>query len=569
MRTTPLALRSRSTRSDRVAWAVVLAAALVAGLATPAWLHRRVRSDEAPAAGGRRDFRLPVLAYDRVGSGPGTAHVSAERIAEHLEALRVAGFHPVSLRQVAQAYRSGAPLPERPILLTFDGGHLSTYRAVDPLLRRLRWPAAMFVDARLPERRDAVYLYWDRLQRMVDSGLWDLGAAGPWREDARLLEGRLEGHRVLAAAPRQGAPSAAGEGAQPDLAFESALLGVNGARADPLRLARVRVPSGWSGRELVERLELSLAAPTLGPAGAPPPVAAARWVAGLGDLSTAGDVLAVEGRPRAEVWLAGSAWARDFVFEAEISPRQGPFWFVVQAAGAREQWRWGGTARALYLQRLRPGAPVDVLAQAEAVTEPGSWHSLRVVKRGGGVWVEWDGRRLTEPRPVPELAGGLAGLVTGTASEPGRLVLRNARFAAIPYRARVVSPSPRREELQALLAGGGDLAAISPPLLLQRPSGLERRDFDPDLVAMVAARGAWDVVPTVELGDGAWAADPARATELAELAAREGWAGLRLDAGGLGPAARQAWALAAVDWERAFERRGLRLVLDVDGGAAP
>ena len=156
MAATPLALRSRSWRADRRAWGAVLAAILVAVPATTAWLHRRVRSDD-PIQGGGREFRLPVLAYDRVGSAPG-AHVTAERVAEHLEALRAAGFHPVSLGQVASAYRSGAPLPARPVLLTFDGGHLSTYRAVDPLLRPRRWPAVMFVDARLPERRDAVYL---------------------------------------------------------------------------------------------------------------------------------------------------------------------------------------------------------------------------------------------------------------------------------------------------------------------------------------------------------------------------------------------------------------------------
>jgi hypothetical protein len=79
---------------------------------------------------------------------------------------------------------------------------------------------------------------------------------------------------------------------------------------------------------------------------------------------------------------------------------------------------------------------------------------------------------------------------------------------------------------------------------------------------MVAARGAWDVVPTVELKGEPASADPARAAEIADVAGRKGWAGVRVVVRDLTPVVRSTWRDAAPAWRRLFERRGLRLVLE-------
>lgn len=556
--TVPAALRARSFRADRIAWVVFLA--LIAGsiAATEAWLHRRVRTPDAAPVAVTHDFRLPVLAYDRVVTGE---RLDAERVAEHFEALRADGFHPVSLRQVREAYRGGAPLPARPILITFDGGHLSTYDAVDPLLRRLRWPAVMFVDPRLQEERHATYVYWDRLQRMVDSGLWDVGTVGPWPVAARVVERHLGGYEVLARARRPG--DADGAGAAPPLAFENASFGVNDPGNDPARLFRLRVPPGWSGRELVERLRASLAAPEAAASGEPAPVAPMAWACSIGQLEPTGDGLVLTGAPRAEAWLAGAEWARDFVLEAEVRPAGGAFWVSHQAVGSKQQWRWGGTERTLYLQRVQPGSPIEVVWRADVASGRGGWHKFRLVKRGRGVWVEWDGRRL---EPLPHVVSapwrGYVGFSTGSAKEAGRLLLRNVRFAAFPYEVRTVSGSPSEAEIQALLGDAPRLAAISPPGLVEEGATLTRRQQDDGLLAMVAAYGAWDIVPTIELTGDESAISPRRAAELADLAVREGWAGVRVSTRDLPAAARAAWRDAAPSWQRLFGRRELRLVLD-------
>jgi hypothetical protein len=435
----------------------------------------------------------------------------------------------------------------------------------------MKWPAVMFVDPRLQEERHATYVYWDRLQRMVDSGLWDVGTVGAWPDAAHLVERRLGPYRVLATARAAGAHEDAGVDADagPSIRFENAWFGVNAAGADPARLTRVRVQPTWSGGELVARLRAALGAPELETSGDPPPVEAARWSCSIGSLDADGDTLTLTGVPRAEVWLAGAEWARDFVLEAEVRPERGPFWVVQQAVRSRDAWRWGGKERTLYLQRARPGARIDVLARTEG-GRSGVWHKLRVLKRGEGVWVEWDGAPVRDlPLAVAARWRGYVGFSTGGPREPGSVSVRRVRFAAIPYAVRAVSASPSEGEIRSLLADAPRLAGISPPGLVQRGAGLTRPAVNAQLLTMLAARGAWDLVPTVELKDEAAAADTARAAEIADAAVREGWAGVRVVVRDLlSPGARAEWEVAAPAWRRLFDRRGLRLVLELPGETA-
>jgi hypothetical protein len=565
----PLALRSRAFPSDVSAWVVFLVAAVAIGVATKWWLHRRVRVDGAPAA-HVAEFRLAVLSYDRVGPGASDGHLAADRLAEHLEALREAGFRPVSLRQVLDAFERGAGLPERSILLTFDGGHRSTYETVDPLLRRLGWPAVVFLDPRLQEERHATYVYWDSLRRMVHSGIWEIGTLGHPPTSARVVERRIDGYRVLAsvsiAAERAKGTSDDG---MPPLAFENSLFGVNDASASPRRLFRLRVPRDWSGRDLVGRLLFSLSAPPAGGCGEAAPLPPTRWVRGTGHVEITADTMTLVGAPRAEAWVAGAEWAQDFVFEVDVQPIDGVFWVVQQAVGSREQWRWGGTGTTLFLQRLRPGEPVEVVSRVDLPGDPAGWHALRLVKRGEGVWVEWDGMQVADmPHSVGSSWRGHVGVGAGTPKDPGHVRFRRPRLAAIPYRVRSVTASPRQGEVQELLREAACLAAISPPGLVQRGSQLAAQETDRQLLSMLAAHGAWQVLPEVEVSPGLVAGEPGRGAAIADLAVREGWAGIRLVPAREPSAAASsdAWQAAIEPWRRAFADRGLRLV--VDAGAA-
>lgn len=118
--------------------ALVLAAAAL--LVAVVVLHAETNLlGRAPRSG------LRVLMYHRVGSPPSRGQVSPEALDRQIGWLLSEGYQPVSLSQVLAHRESGAPLPPRPVLLTFDDGTLDHHAELLPILRRHRVPVALFV----------------------------------------------------------------------------------------------------------------------------------------------------------------------------------------------------------------------------------------------------------------------------------------------------------------------------------------------------------------------------------------------------------------------------------------
>ncbi|WP_285515199.1 polysaccharide deacetylase family protein [Streptomyces sp. NBRC 14336] len=87
--------------------------------------------------------------YHAVGHAPAAAirtlSVSPEAFAEQMSLLAERGFTPVSTAHLAQAWRDGAPLPLRPVLITFDDGYQGVREHALPVLHRHGFPSTVFV----------------------------------------------------------------------------------------------------------------------------------------------------------------------------------------------------------------------------------------------------------------------------------------------------------------------------------------------------------------------------------------------------------------------------------------
>jgi peptidoglycan/xylan/chitin deacetylase (PgdA/CDA1 family) len=67
-------------------------------------------------------------------------YVAPSEFAEQMRALKGAGWHAVTLDQVAAYWQRGAPLEGgKPVVLTFDNGYRSQYTQALPVLRELGW----------------------------------------------------------------------------------------------------------------------------------------------------------------------------------------------------------------------------------------------------------------------------------------------------------------------------------------------------------------------------------------------------------------------------------------------
>ena len=121
---------------------------------------------------------VPAIAYEGVGED-GPRSVTRLQLARQLALLKQLGFETISTRQYVR-WRSGQPagMPQRPVLISFDGGRLSSFRGADRPLQHYGFRATAFVPTGRIASRDRALLTWKELHEMRASGRWDVQAKG-------------------------------------------------------------------------------------------------------------------------------------------------------------------------------------------------------------------------------------------------------------------------------------------------------------------------------------------------------------------------------------------------------
>lgn len=146
----------------------------------PPAVAKQVRwQGDRPARVAARE-RMPILAYHRVAvDAPARLSryaIAADQFEAQLRWLRDYGFAGVSLQMFEDAVWQGAPLPERPVMITFDDGYGDNRTAALPLLRKYGLPATIFLVTDHVGGRaewDAAYgptaalLDWDEIRHMA------------------------------------------------------------------------------------------------------------------------------------------------------------------------------------------------------------------------------------------------------------------------------------------------------------------------------------------------------------------------------------------------------------------
>lgn len=125
---------------------------------------------------------VPVLMYHAIGRPPVGApypelFVSAAGFRAQMAALARAGYHPITLGHAWAAWHGRAPLPPRPVVLTFDDGYRGDYYHAMPVLHRRGWPGVLNLLVANLHRRG-----WGLKTRMVRR----MVAAG-WEVDSHTL----------------------------------------------------------------------------------------------------------------------------------------------------------------------------------------------------------------------------------------------------------------------------------------------------------------------------------------------------------------------------------------------
>jgi peptidoglycan/xylan/chitin deacetylase (PgdA/CDA1 family) len=128
--------------------------------------------------GTLRRIRVPILMYHYISPLPSEADdirieltVEPNIFRSHLEYLKTNGYSSISLYELDNALLSGTPLPPKPIILTFDDGHLDHYTYAYPMLQEFEFSGTFFIITSFADHNAQNYLNWGQIMEMAGNGM--------------------------------------------------------------------------------------------------------------------------------------------------------------------------------------------------------------------------------------------------------------------------------------------------------------------------------------------------------------------------------------------------------------
>lgn len=137
---------------------------------------------------GYQEQEIPILMYHHLEDNiNNTTVISPKSFENQMKLLKMEGYQAISAQQLYDYLNDQAPLPQKPVLITFDDGYFSNYEKAYPILKKYDMHAEIFVIAsRILEMNGNNYhpnetakMSWDQLKEMKDyitiqSHTWDL-----------------------------------------------------------------------------------------------------------------------------------------------------------------------------------------------------------------------------------------------------------------------------------------------------------------------------------------------------------------------------------------------------------
>jgi peptidoglycan/xylan/chitin deacetylase (PgdA/CDA1 family) len=133
-----------------------------------------------------RMARVPVIMYhDVLPQKEVSWDNTPQEIEEHFELIKTQGLTPVSVQQLVTHLQTGIPLPEKPIVLTFDDGYGGHYEYVYELLKKYNYPAAFSIytdgvgkdtipNANRRPKAPRTHVSWEQVKEMAANPLVEI-----------------------------------------------------------------------------------------------------------------------------------------------------------------------------------------------------------------------------------------------------------------------------------------------------------------------------------------------------------------------------------------------------------
>jgi len=116
---------------------------------------------------------MPILMYHHIDNVTPASALDASlttndaEFSKQLAYLRCAGYTSVTLQQLFDGIYTGAPLPSKPVVLTFDDGYSDAFTDAFPLLRKYGFGGSFAIVTGFVGQPG--YVNWDQVKQMAGS----------------------------------------------------------------------------------------------------------------------------------------------------------------------------------------------------------------------------------------------------------------------------------------------------------------------------------------------------------------------------------------------------------------
>ncbi len=128
--------------------------------------------------GTLRRIRVPILMYHYIDELPEGADeirtnltVTPAVFRQQMATLADQGYATISLYEMHMALQHGTPLPQNPVVLTFDDGHIDQYVNAFPILQEFGFTGTFFIITNFADNNAPGYMNWAQIEEMATAGM--------------------------------------------------------------------------------------------------------------------------------------------------------------------------------------------------------------------------------------------------------------------------------------------------------------------------------------------------------------------------------------------------------------
>jgi len=117
----------------------------------------------------KNDTKIVVLNYHKIDEMNISLSVYPKDFDEQMAYLKEEGYTTINPAQMIDNLENGAPLPEKPVIITFDDGYLDNYTNAYPILKKYGFTATIFVITDFISS-DPRFMTWDQVRELSEAG---------------------------------------------------------------------------------------------------------------------------------------------------------------------------------------------------------------------------------------------------------------------------------------------------------------------------------------------------------------------------------------------------------------